>query len=341
MRWRMDSRQNISSITTCSSVTDSSSTVPQIYLRISNLLSAIVACVSVFHLVFLAIKPRSKRPRAENFKITLIFVAVCDVLNLAERLVVDHLVIQKALCNYHWLCLFTATIHHSVSSFQFFLFFVMSLECMVTLCYPVKYSLPINRKKLIVVLLSVLAVILVFFTCLAGVFYKHPYSVRGFGVCILGNSQMPMLHEISAILALMFLASLTVTSLMAIRKIHSLGIAANDSMLCTRTSPLRHTRIAFTIAILASTKILCWMPSFVAIIVSRISMTPSYSTLLLDYFAKLTLTTIPISTPLIYIYSSKEHRQFIIKTLTSSKVAPDSEMRQHVVAPAHLETESL
>ena len=125
MRWRMDSRQNISSITTCSSVTDSSSTVPQIYLRISNLLSAIVACVSVLHLVFLAIKPRSKRPRAENFKITLIFVAVSDVLNLAERLVVDHLVIQKALCNYHWLCLFTATIHHSVSSFQFFLFFVM------------------------------------------------------------------------------------------------------------------------------------------------------------------------------------------------------------------------
>lgn len=286
--------------------------VSSVYLRLSNTIASAAFSVNFIHMVVLAIKPKSKRLRAQNFKVMLMTVALCDFLLLTGQLVLNHHVIQQVLFHVHWICVVTATLKHSLVIFEPCLFLVMSLEIFVTLRFPDKYRKALSTKKLVLFLFIIFTIIFTFSGCMAGVYYGQAFSTRGFGSCSLSSKQMPKLGVGSTLLGLSVLASFLLSSILTIAKISS--IESKTSMVCLRNSPLRHKKAAVTIGLLAAAKILCWTPSFVSIIVS--CLTDNSSNTILSCSAELILTLFPITTPVIYFCTSQDHRRFIIKTLT-------------------------
>ena len=291
--------------------------VPLPILRVSNFISVVAILLNIMHLIFLSFKPKSRRPKAENFKVFLMVLAVVDILMMTGQLALDHEVVQEKVHKHHWSCVLNATILHSLFVFDLVILFLMSMERLLSVCLPKTFNTSVRKKVYAIFLLCIYVSIQFLYCILAILYHDKAYSVKGSGVCSPGSKQMPQLNNVTLGFGLMCLVFIVISSLVLVCKTCHMVRTATSLPIASRIRTAKQTKLmAYMIAALVGAKVICWVPGFVAVTLRH----TKYHSQDLDNIGRMMVYLFSIFAPLIYGATNKEYREYIWRTLTSIQI---------------------
>lgn len=292
--------------------------VPLPILRVSNVISVAAILLNVIHILFLSLRPKSNRPKAENFKVFLIYLAVVDILMMIGQFALDHDVIQMMVYRNHWACVLNATILHSLFVFELVLLLLMSMERLLTVWLPNRINTAMHKKTYAIFIFSLYVSIQFLYCALAILFHDKAYAVKGSGVCSPGSKEMPELNNVSIGFGLICLTLIVLSSLILLGKSCHIISMANTLPDAARTRRARQTIvITYMIGALVTAKVICWLPVFIAVILRN----TRYHSPNLDYIGRMMVHVFSFLAPLIYGVSNKQYRQYIMRTLSSISIS--------------------
>lgn len=284
--------------------------VPQYLLTIMNGISLIAIGINLIHIVFMTAMTPGLSTGALNFKHYILVLAYTDLVASIFRLGVDNRTVQQAMYDEHVFCVAGATFMHGLLVFETNNLALVSIERFLSVWWPNKYSSMFYTKHFLKLMVSALCFWWTVYIIVAGLFGNRGYSVKGSGSCKLGSPSVPKLGLVSSISATINILIIIIFYMLFVARV----IQAMNVMRKIKPSEhrqLKQTAIAVTVLVIS--KLVCWSPIVIAIILRGVGHSPTS----IDYVGRIFIMVYAIISPALYSGTSERYRRFVHKRLCS------------------------
>lgn len=228
------------------------------FLTTLSCLSLSAVIINIIHIIILSRLPKVKSVAGTNFRIFIMYLAAADLSLSAGRLTINNYPVQKFMYDYHWACVTSATVLHSLNVLSVTILALASLERLVAVYAGVNYSHKLFAKHYPKTLALSMLACLALYVLLASVFQQSAYSVRGASACALSSDAVPWLDGVSGIAGLLSVAVIVTSYCLLLCKIRmSNAVAATATVDSVKK---RSANLNRTVGALILIKLLMWVP---------------------------------------------------------------------------------
>lgn len=281
--------------------------LPQILLTIMNAIALIAVGINLVHIVFMTSLNPGRSVGALNFKRYILVLAYIDLVVSVARLGLDNRTVQAAMYNKHVLCVASATFMHGIIVFETHNLALVSIERYISVRWPDKYSTLFFTKHYPKIMLAALCSHWTVYIALAGMYSQTAYTVKGSGGCRLGSDEVPKLGYVTTLLVTVNIIIIILFYILFLTRVFKTMRGLRS------TSPSVYRRLkqaAIAVNVLVLTKLVCWMPLLVAIILRGIY---KRTIIEIDYIGRVLIMFYCIIGPILYGSTSERYRRFIKK----------------------------
>lgn len=301
---------------------------PQVFLITGTVVAATGLLICIVHMVIVTSMPKVNHVADKNFKFFSIYLSTMNGVIMSVHLATENEQTQRLLFERHWLCILSATVAHSSMSFVGWMLILVTVDRLIAMFFAHRYAHNKFVSNFAFALLGTHLTVGLCYIILAVLLRDTAYSSKGSGFCELKSENMPNLDLVIVGQAGFILSGIVLGNAALIfgNRSHAKQLKPVDSTSRQKNHRDQRRRLITIISALVASKILCWVPAILAIILRGTRFENPNG----DYISRILLMFTAHITPLVYGLTSTKYRQFAKTLLLRYCRVPVSAVHAHV-----------